>query len=196
MNATVTGKFSAVKQATRAVDKLLESCVSDDRVRTIVLKSSAERPAANTSEKSSRPRSHGVTAPQAAAGGGPLDSIGDDERRSSDRPAGILVAVETPDRVSRALAVSVLRQHGARIIESDEDALPDKNSPDARPVPLSALFKKSDAEKKQSAGFVPIEIERPSSFNGALRTGSGVREHGGRQQATGSSGHKDSLGKR
>jgi hypothetical protein len=192
MNATVTGKFSAVKQAARAVDKLLESCVSDDRVRTTLLKSSAQRPvhaAANTGEKSSRSRSHEVAAP--SAGGGLLDNIGDDERRSANRPAGILVAVETPDRVSRALAVSVLRQHGARIIEIDTGAWPD-----ARPVSLSALFDKAEAEKKQSPSFVPIEIERPSSPTGALRTRSEVREHSGRQPVTTSSSrHKDSFGK-
>lgn len=170
MNATVTGKFSAVKQATRAVDKLLESCMSDDRVRTVLLKSSAQRPApaaASTHESSHSRSSHGTAAARDPAHGGILANIGDDERRSSNRPAGILVAVETPDRVSRALAVSVLLEHGARIIENDTGSLPGTHWPDAQPASLSALFDQRESERKQSPGFAPIEIERRSSPGGA-----------------------------
>jgi len=149
MNVTVTGKFSAVKQASRAVEKLLESCVSDDRVRTILLKPSAQT-AARSCEKSSRARSnHGVAAQHALARGGILDKIGDDERRSSNRPAGIVVSVETPNRVSRALAVSVLREHGARIVERIAGSPPDENWLDADPVSLSALLDEFDAKKRR-----------------------------------------------
>jgi len=200
MNITVTGQFSAVKQATRAVDKLLGSCVSNDRVHTILLKPSPQRPAhnvASTCEKSSRSKSnHSAAAQPAPAWGGVLGKIGDDERRSSNRPAGILVAVETPNRVSQALAVNVFLEHGARIVESDAGRSPDNYWPDSDPVSLSALFDKFAAGNKQGPGFVSIEIERPSSLNTGRRADSGIRENSGRQQAAaGYSGQKDSFGK-
>jgi hypothetical protein len=177
MKATVIGKFSAAKQATRAVDKLLKSCVSDDRVSTVVLTPSAQRPAhaaASNCANSSRSRSdYAVAAQHASARGDILDQIGDEERRGSDRPRGILVAVETPDSVSRALAVRVLCEHGALVVERDASRWPDTTWPDSDPESLS-LFDKLDIEKTQGPGFGPIEIERPSSVNTGRRAGFGV----------------------
>jgi hypothetical protein len=49
------------------------------------------------------------------------------EQRSADRADGVLVAVETPDRVSRVLAVSVLRDYGAHLVASRANFTPNKN---------------------------------------------------------------------
>lgn len=103
MKTIVTGKFAAGKQAARAVDKLLHSCIRGDHVRTYLLNPSA-------------PRRH---------------------------RAGILVAVETTDHVSEALAVNVLRQHGARSIERAADAWQEGKGTAFHPVSLSSLLERS-----------------------------------------------------
>jgi hypothetical protein len=131
VNATVIAQFTDIKQATQAVDKLLKSCVSRENVRTSLLKPSTQHPAhpaASTREISLWTRSscHGTPARNVKTScAGIPGKMGDDERRSPSRPAGVLVAVDTPDYVSRAFTVSVFSRHGARIVESDARCLPD-----------------------------------------------------------------------
>src|SRR5215813_13045283 len=97
MATVVTGTFEAENQATSAVRKLLRSCVPSERVRTLV---------------SARRRSH--YASQRSCG-----------RRNAEQPGGIQVAVNAADNVSKCLAVSVFREHGARDIE--QTAAPNVN---------------------------------------------------------------------
>jgi hypothetical protein len=84
-------------RANQAVEKLRESCFfSGDRVGTTLL-------------------------PPRVNGNGPHqdivpERIGDAERRGPNRPAGVLVTVETPNSVSKALAIQVLLKHGASIL--------------------------------------------------------------------------------
>lgn len=88
MYALVTGTFEAENQAIEAERKLLRSCVPSDRVRTI-FPGSRKRRAALRAESGRTPR----------------------------QPGGIMVAVRAGDHVCQALAVKVLREHGARDIE-------------------------------------------------------------------------------
>ena len=91
MNALITGTFPAQKQAVLAMRKLLRACIPANCVRAI-LPGSRRRLAAHQSE------------------GGPLPG----------EPGGIMVAVKATDNVSQALAVKVLREHGAQEIESKD----------------------------------------------------------------------------
>ena len=88
MYAVVMGTFEVEHQAIEAERKLLHSCVPSDRVRTI-LPGSRKRLAALREEGGHTPR----------------------------HPGGIMVAVRAADHVCQALAVKVLREHGARDIE-------------------------------------------------------------------------------
>jgi hypothetical protein len=165
MKTVVTGKFSAVKQATRAVDKLLRSCVPCDHVRTFLLKPSKTRTAAHPDATATAGAIGLEVKPTAAADGvgvnaylgsleGALDKISDDDRRAPTRPAGIVVAVETSDHVSQVLAISVLREHGARVIERDAGAWRDGKWPGFKPVPLSSLIDLSADEKRETAALL------------------------------------------
>jgi hypothetical protein len=161
MKTVVTGKFSAVKQATRAVDKLLRSCVPCDHVRTFLVKPSKKRAAAH-------PAAGAIgleVKPAAAADGvgvnaylgsleGALGKIGDDDPRAPTPPAGIVVAVETSDHVSQVLAISVLREHGARVIERDAGPWRDGKWPGFKPVPLSSVIDLSADEKSETAALL------------------------------------------
>jgi hypothetical protein len=177
MKTVVTGKFSAVKQATRAVDKLLRSCVPCDHVRTFLVKPS--HPSSGSHKKASPASSTDEQltphAPSAGAVGlevksaavadgvgvnayvgsleGALDKIGED-RRDPSRPSGIVVAVEASDHVSQVLAISVLREHGARVIERDAGPWHDGNWPGFKPVPLSSLIDLSVDEKSETAALL------------------------------------------
>jgi hypothetical protein len=140
VHAIVIGEFSGLKRAARAIEKLHKSCVSDDRVRTRLLKPISQHPthtAGTALEKPSYSKSDHSAAAQYAATRSGSNQIGDAERRSSDRPAGILVAVETPNRVSRYLTVSIFCEHGARIVENDAGCSRDKNWSDSDPISLS-----------------------------------------------------------
>ena len=88
MYALVTGTFEAEHQAIEAERKLLHSCVPSDRVRTIF--------------PGSRKR---------------LTALHAEGIRTPRQPGGIVVAVRAVDHVCQALAVKVLREHGARDIE-------------------------------------------------------------------------------
>jgi hypothetical protein len=88
MYSLVVGTFEAENQAIEAERKLLHSCVPSDRVRTIL------------------PGSRKRLAQLRAEGG-----------HAPGQPGGILVAVKALDNVCQALAVKVLREHGARDIE-------------------------------------------------------------------------------
>lgn len=116
MKIIVTGKFAAGKQAARAVDKLLHSCIGGDHVRAFFLNPSA---------------------PHAA------DPIGG---RTLRRPSGILVAVETSNHVSQALAVNVLREHGARGIEHAAGAWQELEQTGFHPVSISTLCGRAATE--------------------------------------------------
>lgn len=128
MNAVVIACFSVMKKAAQAVDTLRKSCVADGQVRAILLKPPAAHPERAACGKLRRPGSIiplvGHHAPAQAA---MLESMGYAERRSPDRPAGVLLAVEAPDHVTRTLAVNVFSQHGARTIEAGAGASLDRN---------------------------------------------------------------------
>lgn len=185
MKTVVTGKFSAVKQATRAVDKLLRSCVPCDHVRTFLVrpsrKSGAVHPAGTGHKKAApaKTRNEATVAeatatagaiglelkPAAVADGvgvsaylgsleGALGKVGDDDSRTPSPPAGIVVAVETSDHVSQVLAISVLREHGARVIERDAGPWRDGKWPGFKPVPLSSVIDLSAEEKSETAALL------------------------------------------
>jgi hypothetical protein len=105
MKTFVTGKFSTLTNATLAVERLHRACISRDRVCTVPLESSQNSQT-------------GMDANSAVCAL---------EQRSADRPDGVLVAVDTPDHVSRVLAVSVLRDYGANIVTSKANFTPNKN---------------------------------------------------------------------
>ena len=87
MTGVVVGTFEAENQAAQAVQKLLQSCVPSDDVRTLTL----------------RPRHFGAASRRSRV-------------QSQLRPqrGGITVAVKTAGHVAQHLAVRVLREHGAR----------------------------------------------------------------------------------
>ena len=88
MYALVVGTFEAENQAIAAERMLLHSCVPADRVRTIL---------PGSRKRLARLRADGGRAPQ--------------------QPGGIVVAVKAFDNVCQALALKVLREHGASNIE-------------------------------------------------------------------------------
>lgn len=142
MNAIVIARFSVMRKAAQAVDTLRKSCVSDDRVRAILLNPPAPHPERSARAKPQRTANvvplAGRHAPAQAA---MLESIGNADRRSPDRPAGVLVAVETPNHVARSLAVSVFSKHGARTVEADAGTSLEGNWPGAVQIPLDRLDK-------------------------------------------------------
>ena len=164
MKTTVTGTFAAETQAARAVDKLLRACIRGDHVRAFFLKR-AGRTRRHGPEKhvqswhvgheahdSSRPATAvelkvgpatGADGIQVSAYTGRLYPGGDVEKNEPQTPrdpAGILVAVETSDHVSQALAVNVLRQHGASGIERSSGAWQEEARMNFHPVALSSLL--------------------------------------------------------
>jgi hypothetical protein len=64
------------------------------------------------------------------------------------RPAGIIVAVETSNHVAQALAVNVLREHGARAIERSAGAWQEGQRADLHPVSLSSLLDQAGREPR------------------------------------------------
>lgn len=87
MYALVMGTFEAQNQAIAAERALLHSCVPSDRVSTIL---------PGSRKRLARFRADGGQAPH--------------------EPGGIVVAVKALDNVCQALALKVLREHGARDI--------------------------------------------------------------------------------
>lgn len=168
----VTGEFAAEPQAARAVDRLLRACIGGEQVRAFFLNEPETRrrmPARRIESQHGR-RSIGRGAavaldlgPAAVAGGveisayargvGSVDAGGDTE--NSPHHARILIAVETEDQVSQALAVNVLRQHGARAIERIRT--PRASRAGFHPVSLSSLLEQS--EPQPMAGR-PIGVTR------------------------------------
>jgi hypothetical protein len=171
MKTIVTGKFAAGKQAARAVDKLLRACICGDHVRTFFIHR-PEPSLQRAGPRRLRSRRIGRTAdtaldessatielevgPAAVADGvqinaylgnlsGAAQSDAEDQPVAEDR-AGILVAVETSDHVSQALAENVLRQHGARAIERETGAWQEAQT-DFHPVSLSSLLDQSEPAK-------------------------------------------------
>lgn len=159
MKTIVTGRFSAEKQAARAVDKLLHSCIRGDHVHAFFLDSPHGHPVRRRRLQSWRlghPSEKAIEidiGPASVADGveikayvGTLpDAVartGGEERASSPE-TGILVAVETTDHVSQALAMNVLQQHGARSIECAEGARRESEWRGFQPVPLSTLLEPS-----------------------------------------------------
>lgn len=184
MKAIVTGKFEAEKQATRAVDKLLRSCVPCDHVRTFLVNPSRWRtayPVGGNCKKSARAGKMnderikatavagaiGLEVRPAATADGvgvsayigsladALGKLGEEDKQTTAPPAGILVAVETSDHISQILAVSVLRRHGARVIERAAGPWQDGKWPGFDPVPLSSVIDEAAAEgKSQEAALL------------------------------------------
>jgi hypothetical protein len=171
MKTIVTGKFAAEKQAARAVDKLLHACIRGNHVRAFFLnragpprRRSAERRVPSwrigrTVEETVDEASAAVeleVGPAAVADGvqvsayvgSPSGSAGEGERPMPHRPAGIIVAVETSNHVAQALAVNVLREHGARAIERSAGVWQAGQQTDFRPVSLSSLLEQSDRESR------------------------------------------------
>lgn len=168
MKTIVTGKFAVEKQAARAVDKLLHACIRGDHVRAFFLnRPGAPQQRAGGKRFQSWRVGHeaedamkSATAvgleigPAAGADGiqvstyaGNLGTAGNADESKRQTPhdaAGILVAIETSDHVSQALAVNVLRQHGARAIERAPGAWRKEHGMDFHPVALSSLLEHSD----------------------------------------------------
>jgi hypothetical protein len=167
MKTTVTGTFAAEKQAARAVDKLLHACIRGDHVRAFFLgRSGASQRRAGEKRIQSRHVGHeaqnanssstavelevgpaaGADGIQVSAYTGNLRASGEVEKEGRETPhdtAGILVAVETSDHVSQALAVNVLRQHGASVIERSSGTWQDEQCISFHPVALSSLLEHS-----------------------------------------------------
>lgn len=173
MKTVITGKFEAEKQAARAVEKLLHSCIRGDHVRTFFLKPT--HPRAAYSVRARRPGSSRIgtrdkkaayeapvaagtveleVGPAAVADGVEISAaMGSlpqapgataEENQPARGPSDeILVAVEASDHVSQVLAVSVLREYGAHHIERDAGVWHELTWPDFHPVPLSSLLEGS-----------------------------------------------------
>jgi hypothetical protein len=170
MKTIVTGKFAAEKQAARAVDKLLNACIRGGHVRAFLLnrpgrppRRSAERRVPSwrigrTAEETIDDASAAVeleVGPAAVADGvqvsayvGNLSGTGEGEPQMPQRPAGIIVAVETSNHVAQALAVNVLREHGARAIERSAGAWQEGQRADLHPVSLSSLLDQAGREPR------------------------------------------------
>ena len=138
MKNMVTGKFKAEQQAVSAINKLLGSCIPSDHVHTFFLTPSPRQPDFDLE-----------VGPHAAAGGVEVTAyMGSISRTSGIADAaeeraqstGIMVAVETSDSVSQALAAKVLREHGAHAVERAA-APQDAPWPGLDPVPLSSLIR-------------------------------------------------------
>lgn len=164
MKTTVTGTFAAEKQAARAVDKLLHACIRGDQVRAFFLGRSGAphqragekrfqswhvgHEAQNTNRSSTAVELEigpvaGADGIQVSAYTGNLRASGDVEKNGRQTPqdtTGILVAVETSDHVSQALAVNVLRQHGAAVIERSSSAWQEEQRINFHPVALASLL--------------------------------------------------------
>lgn len=168
----VTGEFATEPQAAGAVDRLLRACIHGEHVRAFFLSGPEvhRRMPARRVESQPGRRSIGRGAavaldlgPAAVADGveisayarsvGSVDAGGDTE--NSPHHARILIAVETEDQVSQALAVNVLRQHGAQAI--DRLHTPRASRAGFHPVPLSSLLEHS--EPQPMAGR-PIGVTR------------------------------------
>jgi hypothetical protein len=168
MKTIVTGKFAAEKQAARAVDKLLNACIRGDHVRAFLLNRPG-RPLRRGAERRAQSWRIGRTAedtvddasaavelevgPAAVADGvqvsayaGNLSGADEGARRMPQHTARIIVAVETSNHVAQALAVNVLREHGARAIERSAGAWQEGQRADLHPVAISSLLEQSDQE--------------------------------------------------
>lgn len=163
MKTIVTGKFAAGEQAARAVDKLLHSCIRGDHVHTFFLNPSTARAAHPVGGR--RFESWSVrhdpaieldVGPASVADGVQVSAyVGTlpealanaaEDRNIPPHQAGILVAVETTDHVSQALAINVLREHGARGIERATAAWQEEETGLHR-VALSSLLEDSAPEE-------------------------------------------------
>lgn len=156
----VSGEFATEPQAARAVDRLLRACIGGEQVRAFFLNEPEPRrrmPARRVESQHVR-RSIGRGAavaldlgPAAVAGGVEVSAYargtyaaGTGDAAASSHHARILVAVETRDQVSQALAVNVLWQHGARAIERIHT--PRASRAGFHPVSLSSLLEQSEPQ--------------------------------------------------
>lgn len=140
MGAVVIGRFSVMKNAAQAVNTLRKLCVSDERVRAILLNPPGPRAARSGGEVFRREGGIFPSAGRhATAHAAMLELVADDERRSPDRPAGVLIAVEAPDHVTRSLAINVFCQCGARAVEADAEPPRDHGGPESAPLALARL---------------------------------------------------------
>jgi hypothetical protein len=154
----VRGEFATEPQAARAVDKLLRACIGGEHVRAFFLNRNDEprRMPPRRIETALAPRTamrrSSVIAldlgPAAAADGVEISVYActgapAQQTESEEGPARILIAVETPDRVSQVLAMNVLRQYGAEDIERMH--APRTARAGLHPVSLSMLLERSHA---------------------------------------------------
>ena len=113
MAGVVVGTFEAENQAAQAVQKLLQSCVPSEHVRTLTV----------------RPRPFGAASRRSRV-------------QSHLRPqrGGITVAVKTAGHVAQHLALRVLREHGARDVAHTTLGAASQLARKARPGPSSGQF--------------------------------------------------------
>lgn len=164
----VSGEFTTENAAARAVDRLLRACLRGEQIRAFFLKRGARprrlparrmglRPPFDRARANRPPTLVEVDFRPAAGGEGlevsayerPAPPPAARAPEATQRPAGILVAVEADDHVSQALVENVLRQHGARAIE--RAARPGFSRADCRPVPLSFLLAQSEPDPAPAA---------------------------------------------
>jgi hypothetical protein len=153
----VTGQFASEPQAARAVEKLLRACVGGEQVRAFFVQpADAPRrmPARRIETPNGREPARRTTAIELDFGPAASDGIQVSayaqsvlmERSFSDtrgvgsapRHAAILIAVETSDFVTLALAENVMRQFGASAIERSR--APRKPHAGFAPIPLASLL--------------------------------------------------------
>jgi hypothetical protein len=160
----VRGEFATEPQAARAVDKLLRACIGGEHVRAFFLnrdeprRMPARRIEAALPARTAMHRSSVIEldlGPAAAAGGVEISvyaggTTAAPAAQAEERPARILISVETPDHVSQVLAMNVLRQHGAEGIERMH--APRASRAGFHPVSLSALLEHAHAGTDEPPG--------------------------------------------
>lgn len=152
MNAVIIARFAVMKHAAQAIDTLRNACVTSARVRAAWLKPAGARPHGDTARTATAPDR---SAPTFAARASMLELLRDEERRGADRPAGILVAVEAANNVSRLLVLQVLRAHGAQIVEHEPEDLQESGWSDFDAVVRPARTVQPAVAHDLSAGLAP-----------------------------------------
>ena len=160
----VSGEFSVERQAAQAVDKLLRACLRGEQIRAFFVKqpdrprrmparriepagTPIARPGALELDIGPAADADGVEVSACVRNPLPVATLMQQSASASRRHTGILVAVETGDRVSQALAVNVLREHGAQPIERSTapEELPQAG---CQPVALSSLLVHSPQQEE------------------------------------------------
>ena len=88
---------------------------------------------------------------------GAVRKMGDDRPAPQPRPAGVMVAVSADSAEDRSIAVDVLRDHGARMIERADGAWRDGKWVDFDPVHAPKVIESDVAGAPPSAAQPPRE---------------------------------------